>query len=149
MAKSDGSKAEIIAACKNAQLDSYIQTLAHGYDTEMNTTIQSISNGQMQRINLARAFFRNTNIFLLDEPTSALDSGTAGAIWNYLFANCADKTLLVILHDLEEVYRFHKVLVVDNGKIAAFGTHAELIQNCGLYRRLYEEKMANRKRGEA
>ena len=149
VAKSGGSKVEIITACKNAQLDSFIQTLAHGYDTEMNTTIQSISNGQMQRINLARAFFRNTNIFLLDEPTSALDSGTANAIWNYLFADCADKTLLVILHDLEEVCRFHKVLVVDNGKIAAFGTHTELIQGCELYRKLYEEKMANRRKVES
>lgn len=149
VAKSGGSKAEIIAACKSAQLDSFIQTLAHGYDTEMNTTIQSISNGQMQRINLARAFFRNTNIFLLDESTSALDSGTASAIWNYLFADCADKTLLVILHDLEEVCRFHKVLVVDNGKIATFGTHTELIQGCELYRKLYEEKMANRRKVES
>lgn len=147
VAKSGGSMAEIITACKNAQLDSFILTFAHGYDTEMNTMIQSISNGQMQRINLARAFYRNTHIFLLDEPTSALDSGTSGAIWNYLFTDCADKTLLVILHDLEEVYRFHKVLVLDNGKIAAFGAHAELIQICGLYRKLYEEKMANKKKG--
>ena len=99
----------------------------------------------MQRINLARAFLRNTNIFLLDEPTSALDPDTAGAIWNELFANSADKTLLVILHDLEEVYRFHKVLVLDNGKIVAFGTHTELIQSCELYRKLYEEKMMNRR----
>ena len=149
VAKSEGSKAEIITACKNAQLDSFIQTLAHGYDTEMNTMTQTISNGQMQRINLARAFFRNTNIFLLDEPTSALDSGTASAIWNYLFVDCADKTLLIILHDLEEVRRFHKVLVLDNGKIAAFGTHTELIQSCGLYRKLCEEKMANRRKVEA
>lgn len=126
-------------------MDSFIQTLAHGYNTEINTTIQSISNGQMQRINLARAFLRNTNIFLLDEPTSALDPDTAGAIWNELFANSADKTLLVILHDLEEVYRFHKVLVLDNGKIVAFGTHTELIQSCELYRKLYEEKMMNRR----
>lgn len=148
VAKSDGSDAEIIAACKNAQLNSFIQTFVHGYDTELNTTIQSISNGQMQRINLARAFFRNTDIFLLDEPTSALDSGTASAIWNYLFADCADKTLLVILHDLEEVYRFHKVLVLDNGKIVAFGTHTELIQSCGLYKKLYEEKMINRRKAE-
>lgn len=136
---------EIMTACKKAQLDSFIQTLAHGYNTEINTTIQSISNGQMQRINLARAFLRNTNIFLLDEPTSALDPDTAGAIWNELFANSADKTLLVILHDLEEVYRFHKVLVLDNGKIVAFGTHTELIQSCELYRKLYEEKMMNRR----
>lgn len=145
VAKSSGSKMEIMTACKKAQLDSFIQTLAHGYNTEINTTIQSISNGQMQRINLARAFLRNTNIFLLDEPTSALDPDTAGAIWNELFANSADKTLLVILHDLEEVYRFHKVLVLDNGKIVAFGTHTELIQSCELYRKLYEEKMMNRR----
>lgn len=147
VARSGGSKIEIITACQKAQLDPFIQTLAHGYDKELNTTIRSISNGQMQRINLARAFFRNTDIFLLDEPTSALDPGTAGAIWNDLFANCADRTLLVILHDLEEVYRFHKVLVLDNGKIAAFGTHSELMQSRGLYRKLYEEKMANRKTG--
>ena len=145
VAKSSGSKTEIMTACKKAQLDSFIQALAHGYDTEINTTIQSISNGQMQRMNLARAFLRNTNVFLLDEPTSALDPDTASAIWNELFTNGADKTLLVILHDLEEVYRFHKVLVLDNGKIAAFGTHTELIQSCGLYRKLYEEKMAKRK----
>ena len=148
VAKSDGSKAEIITACNNAQLDSFIQTLAHGYDTEMNTMTQSISNGQMQRINLARAFFRNTNIFLLDEPTSALDPDTASAIWNYLFVDCADKTLLIILHDLEEIGRFHKVLVLDNGKTAAFETHTELIKSCGLYRKLYEEKMSNRKKVE-
>ncbi len=147
VAKSGGSKTEIMSACQSAQLGAFIQNLPDGYDTEMNTTIQSVSNGQMQRINLARAFLRNTGIFLLDEPTSALDPDTAGAIWNNLFANCADKTLLVILHDLEEVYRFHKVLVLDNGKIAAFGTHTELIQNCGLYRKLYEEKMADRKKG--
>ena len=143
IANSDGSKAEIMTACKNAQLDSFIQTLAHGYDTEINTTIQPVSNGQMQRINLARVFYRNTEIFLLDEPASALDSDTANAIWNYLFEDCADKTLLVILHDLEEVCRFQKVLVIDYGKIAAFGTHAELIQNCGLYQNLYERKVAN------
>lgn len=148
VAKLGGSKAEIITACKNAQLDSFIQTFVHGYDTEMNTTIQAISNGQMQRINLARAFFRNTNIFLLDEPTSALDFDTASEIWNYLFVGCAEKTLLVILHDLEEVCRFHKVLVLDDGKIAGFGTHTELIQNCELYRKLYEEKIANRRKVE-
>lgn len=146
VAKSGGSKTEIMTACKKAQLESFIQTLVHGYDTEINTTVQSVSNGQMQRINLARAFLRNTDVFLLDEPVSALDPDTASAIWDELFANSADKTLLVILHDLEDVYRFHKVLVLDHGKIAAFGTHAELIQSCGLYRKLYEEKMTNRKK---
>ena len=143
VAKSDGSTEEIMTACHNAHLDSFIQALSDGYDTEINTTVQSISNGQMQRVNLARAFLRNTNVFLLDEPTSALDSCTAMAIWDYLFLDCADKTMLVILHDLEEVHRFHKVLVLDHGKITGFGTHEELIQNCGLYRNLYQEKMAN------
>lgn len=147
VAKSGGSKMEIMAACKKAQLDSFIQTLAHGYDTEINTTVQSVSNGQIQRMNLARAFLRNTNVFLLDEPISALDPDTAGAVWQELFTNSADKTLLVILHDLEEVCRFHKVLVLDNGKIAAFGTHTELIQSCGLYKKLYEEKWQTESRG--
>ncbi len=142
-AKSDAGDTEIIAACHNARLDSFIQTLAHGYDTEINTTIQSVSNGQMQRINLARAFLRNTDIFLLDEPASALDYDTAGAVWDYLFLDCADKTLLVILHDLEEIYRFQKILVLDHGQAAAFGTHKALMQNCGLYRNLFEEKMKN------
>ena len=90
VAKSDTSEAEIMTACKNARLDSLIQNLTQGYDTEMNTTVLSISNGQMQRINLARAFLRNTDVFLLDEPTSALDSDTAGEIWEYLFSDCAD-----------------------------------------------------------
>ncbi|MBD5513843.1 MAG: ABC transporter ATP-binding protein [Lachnospiraceae bacterium] len=146
VAKSDGVETEIIAACKNAQLNFFILTLPDGYNSEINTTVHTISNGQMQRINLARAFLRNANVFLLDEPTSALDSGTAQAIWDYLFIDCADKTMLVILHDLEEVSRFHKVLVLDHGKTAGYGTHEELIQSCGLYRILYQEKMADRRK---
>ncbi|HBA48928.1 MAG TPA: hypothetical protein DCZ91_14260 [Lachnospiraceae bacterium] len=148
IAKAEGGEEELIAACKNAQLDPYIRTLAGGYDTEVNTTVQSVSKGQMQRINLARAFLKAGDILLLDEPVSALDCDTAGAIWDYLFSDCADRTLLVILHDLEEVQRFDKVLVLSEGKAAAFGTHDELFRSCELYRKLYQEKMANRKKGQ-
>lgn len=147
MAGRERGEAELADACKNAQLDSYLQMLSKGYDTEINTTVQSVSNGQMQRINLARAFLRDGEVFLLDEPVSALDSVTAGAIWEFLFSDCRDKTLLVILHDLEEVWRFDKVLFLAQGRAASFGTHNELLQNCGLYKKLYQEKTTNTGKG--
>ena len=148
IARPDAAEEELRMACRHARIDSFIETLPHQYDTELNTTVQSISKGQMQRINLARAFLRDTDVFLLDEPVSALDFDTAGKVFDYLFSDCGNKTLLVILHNLEEIHRFDRVLVLDQGKMAGFGTHQELLQSCGLYRQLYRETLSRQRKGE-
>lgn len=102
-------------AAKNAALN-----LQEEIETPINTTVQSISNGQMQRINLARAFLKDTDVFLLDEPTSALDADTANQIYDYIFNVLRDRTVLVILHDLKEVHQFDRVLRLENGRVKSY-----------------------------
>ncbi len=137
IAKPDANHAEIMEASQKAMIDTFIRSQKDEYNRNPNTTIPSISNGQMQRINLARAFLRNAEVLLLDEPTSALDADTAGIIWDYLFKDCADKTMMVILHDMEEITRFDKILVLNHGEIAGFGSHEDLLLKCELYQQLY------------
>ena len=137
IAKQGTEHREIMEACRKARIDAFIRSRKDGYDTETGAIVQSISNGQMQRINLARVFLRDSGVFLLDEPTSALDADTAGLIWDILFTDCQDKTILVILHDMEEITRFDKILVLNQGEIAGFGSHEDLLRDCGVYRQLY------------
>lgn len=129
----------VIAAAKHAQIDSFIQSFTQGYHTIINPIISPISNGQMQRINLARAFIKNTEIYLLDEPTSALDPDTTKQIFDYLFTAYADKALFIILHDKKELHRFDKILILEDGKLAGFDTHSRLLSNCTAYQRLYNK----------
>lgn len=140
IAKRDADQEQIAEACRKAQIDAFIRSRKDGYDTEAGSTVQSVSNGQMQRLGLARAFLRDSGVFLLDEPTSALDADTAALIWETLFTDCLNKTMLVILHDMEEITRFDRILVLDQGEMAGFGTHEELLQGCGVYRQLYRNK---------
>lgn len=130
----------VIDAAKHAQIDSFIQSFAHGYHTIINTMVSPISNGQMQRINLARSFLKDADVYLFDEPTSALDQNTTKQIFDYLFSDYTQKTILMILHDMQEICRFDKILVLEEGKIAGFGTHQQLLSECTLYQKLYREK---------
>lgn len=137
IAKQGAEHREIMEACRKARIDAFIRSRKDGYDTETGAIVQSVSNGQSQRINLARAFLKDAGVFLLDEPTSALDADTAGLIWDTLFTDCGDKTILVILHDMEEITRFHRILVLNQGEMAGFGTHEDLLRDCGVYQQLY------------
>ena len=137
IAKQNADHGEILAACRKARIDAFLRSRKDGYDTENGAIVQSVSNGQMQRLGLARAFLRDSEVFLLDEPTSALDADTAGLIWNTLFTECRDKTILVILHDMEAITRFDKIFVLNQGEMTGFGTHEELLRGCEVYRQLY------------
>lgn len=141
LADLNGSDERLILAAKHAQIDSFIKTFEHGYDTVVNTTVRSMSNGQMQRINLARAFFKNTDVFLFDEPTSALDTDLTTSIFELLFSEYKDKTVLMILHNMQELYRFDKILLLNNGEVEAFGSHKELLNDCDLYEKLYRQEV--------
>lgn len=140
IAKQEADHRAITEACRKARIDAFIRSRENGYDTEAGSTVQSVSNGQMQRLGLARAFLKDSAVFLLDEPTSALDADTAGLIWDTLFTDCLDKTILVILHDMKEITRFDRILVLNQGEMAGFGTHEELLRGCGVYRQLYRNK---------
>lgn len=137
IAKQNADHGEILAACRKARIDAFLRSRKDGYDTENGAIVQSVSNGQMQRLGLARAFLRDSEVFLLDEPTSALDVDTAGLIWDTLFTDCHDKTILVILHDIEAITRFDKIFVLNHGEMTGFGTHEELLRGCEVYQQFY------------
>lgn len=136
---------KVMQAGKLAQIDEFINAFSEGYDTEVNTTVQSISNGQMQRINLARAFYNDADVFLFDEPTSALDRENTKCVLDSLFNTYADKTVMMILHNLEEIDRFDKVLVLDEGDVVGFDSHEHLMSQCEVYQRLYRQAVAHEK----
>lgn len=136
IAKQGSSDEAVQRAAQKAQINDFIQSKENGYHTVVNTTVQSISNGQMQRINLARAFLKDTEVLLLDEPTSALDPITTKLILDSLFPDYIDRTILMIVHNLQEIKRFDKVLMLHAGTVVGFGTHEELLTNCKEYRLL-------------
>lgn len=140
----DRCDAAVIQAAKNAEIHDLIESSEQGYDTLINTTAHSLSNGQAQRINLARAFLRDTEVWLLDEPTSALDADTTKLVMDTLFSVCAERTILMILHNMREIPRFDKILVLENGKVEGFGPHEQLITECEAYRRLYSSEMTHK-----
>lgn len=141
IAKQDAGHREIVEACRKARIDAFVRSRKDEYGTKAGTAVQSVSNGQMQRLSLARAFLRDSEVFLLDEPTSALDADTASLIWDTLFTDYGDKTILVILHDMKEITRFDRILVLNQGKMAGFGPHEELLRDCGAYRQLCSAKL--------
>lgn len=109
-------------AARNAQVEvdvSREKDYGTVLDTVLNTTVQSISNGQMQRINLARAFLKDADVLMLDEPTSALDSDTAKRVEHYIFNVLNDRTILIILHNQQNLQRFDRVLRLENGKVVS------------------------------
>lgn len=143
IANPESNENEVVMAGEKAEIHSFIKSFEEGYHSIVNTTVQSISNGQMQRINLARAFLKNTEIFLLDEPTSALDAYTTKIILDKLFDEYADKTIMSIMHNVKELYRFDKVLMLADGNVVGFDTHESLINCCEQYRDLYNQGMRN------
>ncbi|HEY5563630.1 MAG TPA: ABC transporter ATP-binding protein [Clostridiaceae bacterium] len=128
------SDKEMIEASKHACIHDYIISLEKGYDTHLLDPNKSMSKGQMQRINIARAFLKNSSVFLLDEPTSALDIPLHEKIMNFALEGLKDKTVITIIHRLTNPERFDRILVMENGYIVGFATHLELISSNDQYR---------------
>ena len=130
------SDAEIVAAARAAAADEFITKLPEGYDTFLGEKGARLSGGQKQRIAIARAILKNPPILLLDEATSSLDSESERLVQDALEKLMRNRTTLVIAHRLATAINSDRIVVIDRGRIAGIGRHAELLRDNALYARL-------------
>ena len=139
--KRNATTQDIVTAAKRAYAHDFIVTLAQGYDTQVGERGIRLSGGQRQRIVIARAILKNAPILILDEATSQLDSVTETDIQNSLSDLMHDKTTLVVAHRLSTLLSMDRILVFDKGSIVEDGSHQELLERNGLYKKLWEAQI--------
>jgi len=136
--KPEATHDEIVRAAKLANAHEFIERMPEAYDTMVGERGVTLSGGQRQRITIARAVIRNAPILILDEPSSGLDPVAEKLVFDALTNLMEGRTSIVIAHRLATVRRADVIFVVDDGKVVESGTHTELLDNGGLYSRLYD-----------
>ena len=137
------SDEEVIAAAKAAQAYEFIMALSQGLDTHIEQRGANLSGGQNQRIAIARALLTHPKILILDDSTSAVDVETETKIQDALGAQSFKHSTLVVAQRISTVLRADKIVVIDDGRIAAQGTHQELMKNSDIYQEIYESQLGN------
>ena len=117
VAKLDATREEVVEAAKKASIHEFIETLPNGYETKVGELGGNLSSGEKQRIGLARAFLRDSEIMILDEPTSNLDTLNEGAILKAIKENCKDKTIILITHRNSTTSICNRTLKLENKKL--------------------------------
>jgi subfamily B ATP-binding cassette protein MsbA len=134
----DATPEEIYAAAQTAFAHDFITAQPDGYETIIGDKGCMLSGGQQQRLAIARALLKDAPILLLDEATSALDSESEKQIQSALERLAAGRTVIAIAHRLSTILSADQIVVMDQGRIKEIGTHAELLEKSGHYRRLYD-----------
>ena len=134
----DATDEEIIEACKIAQADEFIQNFKDGYDTMIERGGANVSGGQRQRLCIARALLMNPKILILDDSTSAVDTKTDSLIRQGLATSLKDTTKIIIGQRISSIQDADRIVVMNDGKIDAIGTHHDLIETNAIYREVYD-----------
>jgi ATP-binding cassette subfamily B protein/subfamily B ATP-binding cassette protein MsbA len=132
------SREDVEEASRRARAHDFISAKPHGYDTRVGEGGRYLSGGEKQRLCLARAFLINPSILVLDEFTSQADTVTEAEMHNILREFMRGRTTFVITHRLNTLEIADRIVVIDDGRVIACGTHAELLKSCALYQRLHE-----------
>jgi len=137
----EASLDQVIAAAKMAQAHDFIMASSEGYDARVEERGRNFSGGQKQRLAIARALAPNPDILLFDDSTSAVDVETENHIQNELKTTLPDKINFIVAQRISTVLNADKILVLEYGKLAATGTHQELLGSCQIYREIYDSQL--------
>jgi ATP-binding cassette subfamily B protein len=135
------TEADMISAARAAQADEFIRQMPNGYDTRVGERGVTLSGGQKQRLAIARAMLMDPRILILDDATASVDSETEHLIQLALGRLMEGRTTFVIAHRLSTVMRADLILVLERGRIAARGRHAELLESSPLYAEIYQRQL--------
>ena len=135
--KPDATREEVLEAARLAQCDEFLVRFPKGIDTPAGDGGKMLSGGERQRISLARALLKNAPVIVLDEATAFIDPENEEKMNAAISEVIRGKTVLIIAHRLHTVVGADKIVVLDNGRIEAEGTHEELLQNSTVYPRLW------------
>ena len=133
---------EVLQAAKAAQVDHFVRTLPHGYDTVLNEDASNISQGQKQLLTIARTILSDPKILILDEATSSVDTRTEVAIQTAMDRLTQGRTSFIIAHRLSTIRNADVILVMKDGDIVETGTHQQLLEQNGFYANLYNSQFA-------
>jgi len=142
--KADASREDVIEAARRAQAHDFIEALPQGYDTVLDEGGHSLSGGERQRISMARALLKNAPILLLDEATASIDPSAEAEIQRAMAELARGRTVIVIAHHLNNIRHAEQILVLDKGRLLEQGTHAQLLNQNGLYARLWARQQQAR-----
>lgn len=137
----DADDDEVIRAAKIAQADDFVTSFANGYKTVIGEKGSSLSGGQKQRLSIARAIIKKPEILVFDDSTSALDLSTEARLHQSLKENLGDTTVIMIAQRVASVKNADRILVIEDGVIAASGTHEELLENSRVYQDIYNSQV--------
>jgi len=142
--KPDASMDEIVQAAKSARIHDFIESLPSGYDTPVGERGVTLSGGQKQRITIARALVGNPRMLIMDDSLSFVDAKTEQEIQSAIEEASRARTTLIIAQRFSTIKTAKKILVLENGSVAEFGTHEELMTRDGVYKRVYETQFVQK-----
>ncbi|WP_099466839.1 ABC transporter ATP-binding protein [Konateibacter massiliensis] len=144
MGKKDASIEELVKAAETAQAHSFISALPNGYESEVSQGGTNFSGGQKQRLCIARALVKKASVYIFDDSFSALDFKTDAALRAALKQEMKDAAVVIIAQRISTIMDADQIIVLDSGKIAGIGTHAELLKTCDIYKEIADSQLTEK-----